>query len=47
VNAAVASLGLTRVSVAHRPQTLASADRVLQFVGNRLEESLSRIQEPA
>ena len=31
VSAAVQGLGVTRVSVAHRPQTLASADRVLQF----------------
>ena len=32
VNAAIQGLRLTRVSVAHRPyQTLASADRVLQF----------------
>jgi ATP-binding cassette, subfamily B, bacterial CvaB/MchF/RaxB len=31
VNAAVQSLGLTRVSVAHRPQTLAIANRVLHF----------------
>jgi ATP-binding cassette subfamily B protein RaxB len=31
VNAAVQCLGLTRVSVAHRPQTLAIANRVLHF----------------
>jgi ATP-binding cassette subfamily B protein RaxB len=33
VNAAVQSLGLTRISVAHRPQTLASADRIMYFGG--------------
>ncbi len=38
VNAAVQGLGLTRVSVAHRPQTLASADRVLQFRDGVLHE---------
>jgi ATP-binding cassette subfamily B protein RaxB len=36
VNAAVQSLGLTRVSVAHRPQTLASAGRVLHFAEGSL-----------
>ena len=36
VNAAVQGLGLTRVSVAHRPQTLASADRVLHFAGGTI-----------
>jgi ATP-binding cassette subfamily B protein RaxB len=36
VNAAVQSLGLTRVSVAHRPQTLASASRVLHFADGGL-----------
>jgi ATP-binding cassette subfamily B protein RaxB len=38
VNAAVRSLGLTRVSIAHRPQTLASADRVLHFADGGLHE---------
>jgi ATP-binding cassette subfamily B protein RaxB len=38
VNAAIQGLGLTRVSVAHRPQTLASADRVLQFRDGVLRE---------
>ena len=36
VNEAVQSLGLTRVSVAHRPQTLASANRVLHFADGGL-----------
>jgi ATP-binding cassette, subfamily B, bacterial CvaB/MchF/RaxB len=43
VNEAVAGLGLTRVSVAHRPQTLASADRVLDFAGGTMRVLL----EPA
>jgi ATP-binding cassette subfamily B protein RaxB len=36
VNASVASLGLTRIVVAHRPETVASADRALVFSGGRL-----------
>ena len=39
VNASVASLGLTRIIVAHRPETIASADRVLVFEGGRLHEA--------
>ena len=35
VNAAICGLGLTRISIAHRPQTLASADRVLDFAAVR------------
>ena len=37
VNAAVQSLGLTRVSIAHRPQTLASADRILHFAEGTID----------
>jgi ATP-binding cassette subfamily B protein RaxB len=37
VNAAIRGLGLTRVSVAHRPQTLASAGRLLQFVDGTVQ----------
>ncbi|WP_158931375.1 peptidase domain-containing ABC transporter [Acidisphaera sp. S103] len=40
VNAAVRGLGLTRVSIAHRPQTLASADRVLHFAEDGLRETI-------
>jgi ATP-binding cassette subfamily B protein RaxB len=40
VNAAVQSLGLTRVSIAHRPQTLASADRVLHFAGGTMDATI-------
>ncbi len=36
VNASVQGLGLTRVSIAHRPQTLASAGRVLHFAEGSL-----------
>jgi len=41
VNAAVQGLGLTRVSVAHRPETLASAERVLHFGGGGWREEVS------
>jgi ATP-binding cassette, subfamily B, bacterial CvaB/MchF/RaxB len=41
VNAGVRGLGLTRVSIAHRPQTLASADRVLHFDEGGLNEVVS------
>ena len=40
VNAAVRGLGLTRVSIAHRPQTLASADRILHIQDGALHEAL-------
>jgi ATP-binding cassette, subfamily B, bacterial CvaB/MchF/RaxB len=40
VNAAIQSLGLTRVSIAHRPQALASADRVLHFAGGTMDAAV-------
>ena len=36
VNAAVSMLELTRIIVAHRPETIASADRVLVMEGGRI-----------
>ena len=39
VNVSVAALGLTRIVVAHRPETIASADRVLVFEAGRLRET--------
>jgi ATP-binding cassette subfamily B protein RaxB len=36
VNAAVRSLNMTRIIVAHRPETIASADRVLVLAGGRV-----------
>jgi ATP-binding cassette subfamily B protein RaxB len=36
VNAAVSALDLTRIIVAHRPETIASADRVLVMEGGRI-----------
>jgi ATP-binding cassette subfamily B protein RaxB len=47
VSAAIQNLGLTRVSVAHRPQTLASADRVLHFMNGRVEGAdVTRLPTP-
>jgi ATP-binding cassette subfamily B protein RaxB len=40
VNAAVRNLKLTRVIVAHRPQTIASADRVIVLEGGRVKQEL-------
>jgi len=39
VNAAIQSLNITRVIVAHRPQTIASADRVIALDHGRVQES--------
>jgi ATP-binding cassette subfamily B protein RaxB len=36
VNEAVRALNLTRIIVAHRPETIASADRVLRLEGGRI-----------
>jgi ATP-binding cassette subfamily B protein RaxB len=38
VNETIGSLGLTRLVVAHRPETIAMADRVLVMVGGRIAE---------
>ena len=46
VNASVAALGLTRIVVAHRPETIASADRVLVFEAGRLHELSARRGAP-
>lgn len=40
VNAAVKQLDVTRVIVAHRPETIASADRVLVMHGGRIVQDL-------
>lgn len=36
VNAAIRSLKMTRIIIAHRPDTIASADRVLRLEGGKL-----------
>jgi len=38
MNKAIASLAITRIIIAHRPQTIAIADRVLRIEGGRLKE---------
>lgn len=38
VNAAVKSLAITRVIVAHRPETIATADRVVVLVDGKLKQ---------
>lgn len=46
VNAAVRSLNITRIIVAHRPETIASADRVIVLVGGRVIQD-EKILRPA
>jgi ATP-binding cassette subfamily B protein RaxB len=38
VNAAIAKLAITRVTIAHRPQTVAAADRILVVHQGRVSE---------
>ena len=38
VNAAICKLGLTRIIIAHRPETIASAERRIAIVDGRLHE---------
>lgn len=47
VNAAVQSLALTRILVAHRPETIRSADRVVRLVGGRVVEDTAAPARPA
>ena len=45
VNDAVRSLKLTRIIVAHRAETIASADRVIMLSGGRIENEVP-VAEP-
>jgi ATP-binding cassette subfamily B protein RaxB len=36
VNAAVARMGITRIVIAHRPETVAAAERVVALEGGRI-----------
>jgi ATP-binding cassette, subfamily B, bacterial CvaB/MchF/RaxB len=45
VNASIKGLGLTRVSVAHRPQTLASAGRILHFVEGTVQSLTTTVRQ--
>jgi ATP-binding cassette subfamily B protein RaxB len=40
VNCAIAALGITRIIIAHRTETISAAQRVLRLVGGRLEPSV-------
>ena len=42
VNEAVRGLALTRILIAHRPETIASADRVIVLQGGRVAQDLRR-----
>lgn len=44
INAAVSSLGITRIVAAHRNETVASADRILELRAGRLTDITSRIR---
>ncbi|PJK10354.1 ABC transporter [Lysobacteraceae bacterium NML08-0793] len=46
VNAAVKQLDITRVIVAHRPETIASADRVLVLHGGQIVQSIDNRAKP-
>ena len=36
VNSAIRGLGITRIVIAHRPETIAAADRVVRLVGGKI-----------
>jgi len=43
VNDAIRSLNLTRIIIAHRPETIASAERVIVLQGGRVTQDLMRV----
>lgn len=43
VNEAIRSLNLTRIIIAHRPETIASADRVIVLQGGKVTQDLKRV----
>jgi ATP-binding cassette subfamily B protein RaxB len=43
VNEAIRSLNLTRIIIAHRPETIASADRVVVLQGGKVAQDLKRV----
>jgi ATP-binding cassette subfamily B protein RaxB len=44
VNDAIRSLKLTRIVIAHRPETIASAERVIVLQGGKVTQDLRRVQ---
>ena len=47
VNDAIRSLNLTRIIIAHRPETIASAERVIVLQGGKVAQDLKRVAAPA
>jgi ATP-binding cassette subfamily B protein RaxB len=47
VNDAIRSLKLTRIIIAHRPETIASAERVIVLQGGRVAQDLKRVRTEA
>jgi ATP-binding cassette, subfamily B, bacterial CvaB/MchF/RaxB len=43
VNEAIRSLNLTRIIIAHRPETIASAERVIVLQGGKVAQDLRRV----
>ena len=43
INASIRNLEITRVVIAHRPETLAAADRIITIVGGKLVSDQRRI----
>jgi ATP-binding cassette subfamily B protein RaxB len=43
VNDAIRSLKLTRIIIAHRPETIASAERVIVLQGGKVAQDLRRV----
>ena len=43
VNEAIRGLKLTRIIIAHRPETIASADRVIVLQAGRVAQDLRRV----
>ena len=46
VNQAIRQLALTRIVVAHRPETIASASRVVVLAGGRVAQDLRSVAGP-
>jgi ATP-binding cassette subfamily B protein RaxB len=47
VNEAIRALNLTRIVIAHRPETIASANRVIVLQGGKVAQDLRQVAQPA
>jgi ATP-binding cassette, subfamily B, bacterial CvaB/MchF/RaxB len=47
VNEAIRCLNLTRIIIAHRPETIASAERVIVLQAGKVAQDLKRVQKEA